>query len=153
MAGVYLQCRWRLLAVLLSAMVIGFKATPATAHSDAHFDAKASPHGGRMRMAGPLHLELVRADGRIVLYVTNHLEQPQSTAGGEAVVRFPEQGLRVELKPAGDNTFSASLAPGVSGESEAVVFVKLASGEGQSAHFDARPAAAAGPADTAHAHH
>jgi hypothetical protein len=96
-----------------------------------------------MRMAGPLHLELVMNAGRIVVYVTDHLERAQASAGGEAALRFPAQNLRVPLTASGDNTFSAPLPAGVTADSEAVLFVKLHGIEAQSARFNARAAAGA----------
>ena len=92
---------WRVLALLALAVAMTLtaphSAAHSDAHSDAHFDAQPAPHGGRMRMAGPLHLELVMSAGRIVVYVTDHLERAQASAGGEAALRFPEQGVRVPL--------------------------------------------------------
>ena len=46
--------RWTLPTMVLS-LAIGLAAPHSYAHSDAHFDAQAAPHGGRMRMAGPVH--------------------------------------------------------------------------------------------------
>lgn len=133
---------WRVLALLALAVAMTLTAPHSAAHSDAHFDAQPAPHGGRMRMAGPLHLELVISAGRIVVYVTDHLERAQASADGEAALRFPEQGVRVPLTASGDNTFSAPLPAGVAAESEAVLFVKLKDIEAQSARFNARAAAA-----------
>ena len=55
---------------MVLALAIGLAAPLSHAHSDAHFDALAAPHGGRMRMARPVHLELLVDADRIVLYVT-----------------------------------------------------------------------------------
>ena len=143
--------RWTLPTMVLS-LAIGLAAPHSYAHSDAHFDAQAAPHGGRMRMAGPVHLELVVEAGHIVLYVTDHAEQPQASRDGEAAVRFPAQGVRVALTPSSDNTFSAPVPPGIAASGEAIVFVKLPGIEAQSARFKARAAASAAPSAAAHAH-
>ena len=135
------RSRWCVVPMLLLAVAAMLTAPHVAAHSDAHFDAQSAPHGGRMRMAGPLHLELVMSAGRIVVYVTDHLERAQASAGGEAALRFPGQSLRVPLTASGDNTFSAPLPAGVAADSEAVLFVKLKDIEAQSARFNARPAA------------
>jgi nitrogen fixation protein FixH len=135
--------RWRVVPMMLLAVAVMFTAPHVAAHSDAHFDAQPAPHGGRMRMAGPLHLELVMNAGRIVVYVTDHLERPQASAAAEAALRFPAQNLRVPLTASGDNTFSAPLPAGVTADSEAVLFVKLNGIEAQSARFNARAAAGA----------
>lgn len=143
--------RWSLPTMVLS-LAIGLAAPHSYAHSDAHFDAQAAPHGGRMRMAGPVHLELVVEAGRIVLYVTDHAEQPQASRDGEAAVRFPEQGVRVALMASGDNTFSAPVPPSIAASGAAIVFVKLPGFEAQTARIKARAAAATTPSAAAHAH-
>ena len=152
MYGIYKSGRRRALRTMVLALAIGLTAPHSYAHSDAHFDAQAAPHGGRMRMAGPVHLELVVEAGRIVLYVTDHAEQPQASRDGEAALRFPAQGLRVALTASGDNTFSAPAPAGIAASGEALVFVKLPGIEAQSARFKARAAASAAPSATAHAH-
>lgn len=143
--------RWTLATMFLS-LAIGLTTPRSYAHSDAHFDAQAAPHGGRMRMAGPVHLELVVAAGRIVLYVTDHAEQPQASRDGEAAVRFPEQGVRVALTADGDNSFSAPAPPGIAVGGEAIVFVRLPGIEAQAARFKARSAAPTAPTAASHAH-
>ncbi len=145
--------RRRALRMVILSLAIGMAAPHSYAHSDAHFDTQVAPHGGRMRMAGPVHLELVIDAGRIVLFVTDHAEQAQASAGGAAAVRFPEQGLRVALTASGDNTFSAPLPPGLAAGGAAIVFVKLPGIEAQSARFKARAAASPAPSDLDHAHH
>lgn len=138
--------------MMVVSLAIGLAAPRSYAHSDAHFDAQAAPHGGRMRMAGPVHLELVVEAGRIVLYVTDHAEEPQASRDGEAAVRFPEQGVRLALTANGDNTFSAPVPPGIVANGAAIVFVKLPGFEAQTARFKARAAASAAPSAGAHAH-
>ena len=152
MRDIYKFGRRRALCTMVLALAIGLAAPLSHAHSDAHFDALAAPHGGRMRMAGPFHLELVVDADRIVLYVTDHAEQPQASRDGEAAVRFPAQGVRVALTASGDNTFSAPVPPGIAASGAAIVLVKLPGIEAQSARFKARAAASAAPSAAAHAH-
>ncbi|MBK8960319.1 MAG: hypothetical protein IPM80_18370 [Proteobacteria bacterium] len=144
--------RW---SAILALVGLTLCATPHVlqAHSDAYFDGRASAHGGRMRMAGPLHLELVIHDGRVLVYVTNHLDEPQTSAGGEAAVRFPAQDVRVTLAADGDNRFSAAAPAALAADSEAVVFVKLPGLDAQSAQFKTPTAARDAGGGDAHAGH
>ncbi|MGE0387256.1 MAG: hypothetical protein AB7Q97_21230 [Gammaproteobacteria bacterium] len=113
----------------------------AFAHSDEYFDSRPSAHGGQTRMAGPVHIELVRGTDELTLYVTDHADRPQITAGGQAALRFPAQDVRVDLKPDGENRFTAPWPAGVPRDAVAVAFVRLADAAAQSATFD--PAAIA----------
>ena len=106
-----------------------------------------------MRMAGRLHLDLVIHDGRVLVYVTNHLDEPQTSAGGEAAVRFPAQDVRVTLAADGDNRFSAAAPAALAADSEAVVFVKLPGLDAQSAQFKTPTAARDAGGGDAHAGH
>jgi hypothetical protein len=90
----------------------------ALAHSDEELDARPSAHGGQLRMAGGLHLELVLArDGDasqprpVVVHVGNHADEPQATAGGRATVTLiaPKmRPVRIELKPDGAASLSGT---------------------------------------------
>lgn len=131
-------------APLVALLLAALGAPVARAHSDAWFDTRPSAHGGQTRMAGPIHIELVRGADALVLYITDHADQPQASAGGEAALRFPDQDLRVTLAPAGDNRFSASWPAGVPRDAVAVAFVRLAGQEAQGARF--APAQTAPPA-------
>ena len=66
---------------------------PSLAHDDAYLDTLTAPHGGQIRMAGALHLELVvhkdGAEGKerpIEIYVTDHAGTKQATAGASGTV-------------------------------------------------------------------
>jgi hypothetical protein len=78
----------------------------ALAHTDEYFDAMQTPHGGQVRMAGPYHLELVVGPREVLLYVSDHGDDPIATAEGSAKVII-RSGRRnryvVVLMPAGDN--------------------------------------------------
>lgn len=128
---------------------------PAWAHTDDYLDTLAAPHGGQLRMAGPYHLELVAKDKELLLYVTDHGDQPIATEGGvgKATVQLGTAKTRttVVLEPAGDNVFKGSGEFAVKPQSVIVAFVKLPGEEAQSARFTplkpkARPAATKKPA-------
>lgn len=141
--------------VLLGAALV--LALPAWAHTDAHLDTIATPHGGQLRMAGPYHLELVARDKEIVLYVTDHADSNISTGGGvgKATLQLGKAKARttVKLEPAGDNLFKGSGDFSVKPESVIVVFIKLPGQEAQSARFTplkpkAQPAPTRKPRDS-----
>ncbi|MGD9603734.1 MAG: hypothetical protein AB7O21_19875 [Gammaproteobacteria bacterium] len=133
------------------------RVVPAPAHSDEYFDTRASAHGGRTRMAGPIHVELVTDASSATLYITDHADRPQSTVGGRALLRVPARELRLELVPAGDNGFTARLPSALPRDVTVIAFVKLANLDAQVVRFT--PAAAApardqeNPYDGPHAHH
>lgn len=126
---------------------------PAWAHTDDYLDTLAAPHGGQLRMAGPYHLELVAKDKELVLYVTDHGDNPIATGGGvgKATLQMGAAKARttVKLEPAGDNMFKGSGEFTLKPQSVIVVFVKLPEQEAQSARFTPlkpRPAATKKPA-------
>lgn len=112
---------------------------PAWAHTDDYLDTLAAPHGGQLRMAGPYHLELVAKDKELVLYVTDHGDNPIATEGGvsKATVQLGTAKARttVKLEAAGDNVFKGGGEFTVKPQSVIVVFVKLPEQEAQSARF------------------
>lgn len=112
---------------------------PVWSHTDDYLDTLAAPHGGQLRMAGPYHLELVAKDKELVLYVTDHGDNPIVTDGGlsKATLQIGTAKARttVKLEPAGDNVFKGSGEFTVKPQSVIVVFVKLPEGEAQSARF------------------
>ena len=128
---------------------------PAGAHTDDYLDTLAAPHGGQLRMAGPYHLELVAKDKELVLYVTDHGDNPIASEGGvgKATLQLGTAKARttVKLEPAGDNAFKGSGEFTLKPQSVIVVFVKLPGQEAQSARFTplkpkAKPAATKKPA-------
>lgn len=130
-------------------------ALPIWAHTDDYLDTLAAPHGGQLRMAGPYHLELVAKDKELVLYVTDHGDNPIATEGGvsKATVQLGKAKARttVVLESAGDNVFRGSGEFTLKPQSVIVVFVKLPGQEAQSARFTplkakAKPAATKKPA-------
>lgn len=126
---------------------------PVWAHSDDYLDTLAAPHGGQLRMAGPYHLELVAKDKELVLYVTDHGDNPIATEGGvgKATLQLGTAKARttVTLEPAGDNVFKGSGEFALKPQSVIVVFVKLPGEEAQSARFTPlKPKAKPKPAAT-----
>jgi len=139
--------------VLLGAVLA--LAQPVGAHTDDYLDTIATPHGGQLRMAGPYHLELVAKDKELILYVTDHGDNPISTdAGvGKATLQLGKAKARttVKLEAAGDNVFKGRGDFSVKPQSVIVVFVKLPGQEAQSARFTplkpkAKPTATKKPA-------
>ena len=106
-------------------------------------------------MAGPYHLELVAKDKEMVLYVTDHGDNPVKTEGGTAKATIQigkgKAGTTVKLEPAGENQMKGLGEFTLKPASVIVVFVKLAGDEAQSARFTplkpkAKAAAAKKPA-------
>jgi len=123
------------------------------AHSDEYLDSKPAPHGGRVRMAGPLHLEVLAIDSEVRIYVTDHLGQPLTTVGGRAMLRVAGTDRAVALAPAGENLFSARLDESLPVEAEWVVFVEMKDTPAQSARYGARKNTPAVPEGDPHAGH
>ncbi len=90
--------------------LIGLVSARVFAHSDEYFDRNPSPHGGQVRMAGPYHFELVVGEGELVIYVTDHADQPIDTAGANGSARVASKAGKQEiaLTPAGGNVLKAS---------------------------------------------
>ena len=90
-------------------------------------------------MAGPYHLELVAKDKEMVLYVTDHGDNPVKTEGGTAKATIQigkgKAGTTVKLEPAGENQMKGLGEFTLKPASVIVVFVKLAGDEAQSARF------------------
>ncbi len=122
------------------AILLGMAITlPTWAHTDDYLDTLTTAHGGQLRMAGPYHLELVAKDKELVLYVTDHGDNPVKTEGGTAKATIQigkgKAGTTVKLEPAGENQMKGLGEFTVKPASVIVVFVKLAGDEAQSARF------------------
>lgn len=138
------------------AILLGMAITlPTWAHTDDYLDTLTTAHGGQLRMAGPYHLELVAKDKEMVLYVTDHGDNPVKTEGGTAKATIQigkgKAGTTVKLEPAGENQMKGLGEFTLKPASVIVVFVKLAGDEAQSARFTplkpkAKAAAAKKPA-------
>ena len=90
------------LAILALGIALG---AGAGAHSDEHLATVSAPHGGQLRMAGALHLELVLEPGLVKVYLSDHAFQPVSAdrATGSATVLRGGKRVLVPLRPAGAN--------------------------------------------------
>ena len=90
---------------LLLALCVGGLPLLTGAHSDEHLDTIKTPHQGQLRMAGAYHLELVVNDNALLVYVTDHGDQPIESKGltASAVVLSGKDRVTVRLQPAGDN--------------------------------------------------
>ena len=124
----------------MAAVLMGMAITlPTWAHTDDYLDTLTTAHGGQLRMAGPYHLELVAKDKEMVLYVTDHGDNPVKTEGGTAKATIQigkgKAGTTVKLEPAGENQMKGLGEFTLKPESVIVVFVKLAGDEAQSARF------------------
>lgn len=93
------------LSTLLLAVCLGGLTPFAGAHTDEHLDQVKTPHQGQLRMAGAYHLELVVNDNALLVYVTDHGDQPLESKGltATAVVLSGKDRVTVKLQPAGDN--------------------------------------------------
>lgn len=153
----------RLKTLALTTSLLAALASPlAHAHSDAYLDTLKAPHGGQTRMAGALHLELVLdkegtdvKERPIVVYVSDHAEQPQASTGatGSVTLLMGKTKVSVPLKADGDNRLTAKAKyaslPGI----KAIVTVTLPGQESQQARFtpvSTRPETADG--HTSHKH-
>ena len=124
----------------MAAVLLGMAITlPTWAHTDDYLDTLTTAHGGQLRMAGPYHLELVAKDKELVLYVTDHGDNPVKTEGGTAKATIQigkgKAGTTVKLEPAGENQMKGLGEFTLKPASVIVVFVKLAGDEAQSARF------------------
>ena len=84
-----------------SLLVAGY----ALAHTDEFLDSQPTPHGGQMRMTDAYHLELVVKDKELTVYVMDHGNQAQPSAGmtATATVLSGETKTEVKLEAAEEN--------------------------------------------------
>jgi len=123
------------LAVLL---ILGALAFRVHAHSDEYFDQRSTPHGGQVRMAGPVHLELVVVHQQVTLYVTDHADNLVRTANGSAkvIIRSGKKNRYVlVLRSAGENVLQGSGEFTLGKRNDVSVLVALPEREPQRAQF------------------
>lgn len=91
--------------VLLIAAWTFFVPAAADAHSNEYLATMKGDHGGMLRMAGNYHFELVLADGKAQVWVTDHGGTVQSTKGASGTLRVinGSGSVSVRLAPAGGN--------------------------------------------------
>ncbi|MEW6611159.1 MAG: hypothetical protein ACOY5C_06525 [Pseudomonadota bacterium] len=77
----------------------------AGAHGDEVLQHMQGAHGGQLRAVGLYHMELVVRNGELQVWMTDHGNQPQSTAGAEgtATVVGPGGRILVKLSPTGEH--------------------------------------------------
>lgn len=124
------------------------------AHTDDYLDKMEAPHGGQVRMAGALHLELVLKPGEVVVYVTDHGQQAISTEGarGTATVHTGDASTRVKLAPTGENALKGSGDFGLGSGMKVTVAVTLPGQETATASFDPLKEPATGTRHDQHKH-
>lgn len=84
---------------LVIALIAGIS---ATALADG---PKIGPNKGQIRDAGRYHLELVAADGRLTVFVTDSKRRPVATVGATAtaIVMAGKKSSKILLKPISKN--------------------------------------------------
>ena len=119
-------------------------------HGDEYFDSRPAPHGGQVRMAGPVHLELVVRSGDVTVYMTDHADNPVSTDNGSAkvIIRASKKNrFVVVLRPAGDNMLRGAGEFKLGKRNDVTVLVTLPGQDAQRAQFkigkDGKPIAVA----------
>ena len=128
------------------------------AHSDEYFDSRPTPHGGQVRMAGPVHLELVVRGDEVTVYMTDHADHPVSTDNGSAkvIMRSSKRNrFVVVLRPVGDNVLQGTGDFKLGKRNDVTVLVTLPGQDPQRAQFrigkDGKPMAMPKPrAKSAH---
>jgi hypothetical protein len=130
----------------------------ATAHTDAFLDTQPSPHGGQVRMTDTYHFELVVKDKELTVYVMDHANGAQPSAGmvGTATVLSGDAKVEIKLEPTTDNILKGTGDFKTADDMKVVVSITPAP---QTARFtpfqkaEAAPAAAATPATATPAAH
>lgn len=91
----------------ITALLILTSAAVVYAHTNEYLDTIDGMHGGQLRMSGPYHFELVATPGDLVVFVTDHADNPIATAKGKAsaLVNTAGKKVQVPLLPAGDHSF------------------------------------------------
>lgn len=75
------------------------------AHTDEFLDSQPTPHGGQIRMTDAYHLELVVKDKELTVYVMDHGNEAQPSAGmtATATILSGETKTEVKLEAAEEN--------------------------------------------------
>ena len=122
----------------------------AAAHDNSYFDSNPTPHGGQVRMAGAYHVEAVLEEQKLVLYVTDHGDQAQSTAGwqGRATVLNGTDVTRLSLAAAGANRMQSDAAVTLAADTKLVVLLQPPNAE--TLQLSYTPGSAAGGAASTH---
>lgn len=107
--------------VLAAMLAAALPFAPAFAHGDIHAD-----HGGQAVEADGRKLELVVADGKIDVYVSDHDDKPLAAKDmtGKAVLLAAGKKLEVPLAPAGGNRLSGAAQVAAGTKASAIVTVE-----------------------------
>jgi len=98
-----MRCLQRLL--LAAGFVLAGLPSAVLAHSNEYLETLTGTHGGKLRMAEQYHFEMVLANGELRLWVTDHGDNPQATAGATGNVKLVTEAgiITVNLTPGGAN--------------------------------------------------
>lgn len=114
------------------------------AHDDAYLDTLQAPNGGQLRMAGPLHYELVTQkdavasrESALVVYVTDHAGTPVPTDGatGTATIVAGKTRSTAALAPDGDNRMKGVAQYAHRPDTKVVVSITLGARAPEQAQF------------------
>jgi len=117
---------------------------PALAHDDAYLDKQKAPNGGQLRMAGPLHYELVTEKGAlaskasaIVVYVTDHAGATIATKGatGGATILAGKTRSTAALVPDGESRMRGTARYALAQDTKIVVSITLPGAGPEQARF------------------
>jgi hypothetical protein len=131
----------------------------ARAHDDATMNAMVAPHGGQLRMAGGLHVELVIAkdsnsvkENAVTVYLTDHAGVKVPSAGRSAMVTllYANSKATSVLTPDGDNRLSGRAVYASLPDIKAVVNVITPGQPAQQARFTPLAPDAQGAIDHKH---
>ncbi|MFV3073197.1 hypothetical protein [Niveispirillum fermenti] len=122
---------------LILAAALAVSPLPALAHAP-----PVGPHGGMQVHAGPLHQELMIADGTLTLYLNTMHDKPVDTAGatGTATLLLDGAPVQVALAPAGPNSLSGRLDQAVPAGTRIATLVTLAGKGPLQARYEWKPA-------------
>ncbi len=128
----------------------------AQAHTDEILDAMGGTHGGMLRMSGPYHLELVVDEGSVTVWVMDHGNAPQATAGARGQLLLLQDGERiiVELEPQGESELRGSDARIVATQAPRAVLTLSMRGQPplQLRYAEVTKPASAADGDSGHSH-
>lgn len=125
------QLNTRYLQPLLLLFCFTLASLPTTllAHSNEYLETITGVHGGKLRMAEQYHFEMVLSNGEVRMWVTDHGDTPQSTAGATGNVKLITSAgiVTIKLTPGGENTLigkDLKVNPGASAKAIVTVTMK-----------------------------
>lgn len=125
--------RWQFL-ILVAGMALGGE---AAAHSDEHLATVSPAHGGVLRMAGALHLELVLESSSVRVYLSDHAFQPVGSRGatGSATVSREGKRMKIPLRPSEGNLLTGKGSFDIGPDTGVTVRVTLPGKKTETAEF------------------